>query len=49
MGVSRGVDSGGVTAYRFNISIPQTLYRRVRELARARKQPVDDVLVEVLD
>ncbi len=27
-----------------NISIPQTLYRRVRELARVRKRPVDDVL-----
>lgn len=36
-------------AEQINISIPQTLYRRVRELARARKQPVDDVLVEVLD
>ena len=32
-----------------NISIPQTLYRRVRELARVRKRPVDDVLIEVLD
>ncbi|HFE66958.1 MAG TPA: hypothetical protein ENJ93_06820 [Chloroflexi bacterium] len=36
-------------AEQINISIPQTLYRRVRELARARKRPVDDVLVEVLD
>ncbi len=36
-------------AEQINISIPQTLYRRVRVLARARKQPVDDVLVEVLD
>ena len=32
-----------------NISIPQTLYRRVRVLARTRKQPVDAVLVAVLD
>jgi hypothetical protein len=32
-----------------NIAIPQTLYRRVRQLARDRNQPVDDVLAEVLD
>ena len=31
------------------VSIPQKLYRRVRELARTRNQPVDDVLVDVLD
>ena len=31
------------------VSIPQKLYRRVRDLARARNQPVDDVLVEVLE
>ena len=31
------------------ISIPQTLYRRARELARSRNRPVDDVLVELLD
>ncbi len=31
------------------VSIPQKLYRRVRDLARVRNQPVDDVLVEVLD
>lgn len=31
------------------ISIPQTLYRRARELALARNQPVDAVLAEVLD
>lgn len=31
------------------VSIPQKLYRRVRELARVRKRPVDDVLIEVLD
>ncbi|MBK8904492.1 MAG: hypothetical protein IPM53_25160 [Anaerolineaceae bacterium] len=31
------------------VSIPQKLYRRVRDLARARNQPVDDVLVDVLE
>jgi hypothetical protein len=31
-------------AEQINISISQTLYRRVRELARRRKRPVDDVL-----
>jgi hypothetical protein len=31
------------------VSIPQKLYQRVRELARLRNQPVDDVLVDVLD
>ncbi|MCP4427344.1 MAG: hypothetical protein GY803_22890 [Chloroflexi bacterium] len=31
-------------AEQINISIPQTLYRRVRNLARARKRSVDDVL-----
>lgn len=31
-------------AEQINISISQTLYRRVRELARLRKRPVDDVL-----
>ncbi len=31
------------------VSIPQKLYRRVRDLARALNQPVDDVLVEVLE
>ena len=32
-----------------SVSIPQRLYQRVRKLAHARNQPVDDVLVEVLD
>jgi hypothetical protein len=36
-------------AEQINISIPQPLYRRVRDLARTRKRPVDDVLAEVLD
>ncbi len=36
-------------AEQINVPIPQTLYRRVRELARMRKQPVDNVLAEVLD
>jgi hypothetical protein len=36
-------------AEQISISIPQTLYRRVRVLARTRKRPVDDVLAEVLD
>lgn len=31
------------------ISIPNTLYRRARELARSRNQPVDAVLADVLD
>jgi hypothetical protein len=31
------------------VSIPQKLYRRVRELAYAHDRPVDDMLVEVLD
>jgi hypothetical protein len=31
------------------ISIPQTLYRRARDLARNRNRPVDDVLAELLD
>ncbi len=31
------------------VSIPQKLYKRVRELARARNQPVGDVLVDVLE
>jgi hypothetical protein len=31
------------------VSIPQKLYRRVRDLARARNQPVDDVLADVLE
>ncbi len=31
------------------ISIPQTLYRRARDLARRRNQSVDDVVVELLD
>ena len=36
-------------AEQITVSIPQKLYRRVRELARVRKRPVDDVLLEVLD
>ncbi len=36
-------------AEQINVPVPQTLYRRVRELARMRKQPVDNVLAEVLD
>jgi hypothetical protein len=36
-------------AEQINIPIPQTLYRRVRELARLRKQPVDNVLIDVLE
>ena len=31
------------------ITIPQQLYRRARELALSRNQPVDDVLAHVLD
>lgn len=31
------------------VSIPQKLYWRVRDLARARNQPVDDVLADVLE
>ncbi|MCP4361069.1 MAG: hypothetical protein GY796_23930 [Chloroflexi bacterium] len=31
-------------AEQINISIPHTLYRRVRELARMQQRPVDDVL-----
>ena len=31
------------------VTIPQKLYRRVRQLARLRNQPVDAVLVDVLD
>ncbi|MCB8924068.1 MAG: hypothetical protein H6652_00415 [Ardenticatenaceae bacterium] len=31
------------------VSIPQKLYRRVSDLARARNQPVDDVLADVLE
>ena len=31
------------------VSIPQKLYRRVRQLAQVRNQSVDDVLVDVLD
>lgn len=31
------------------VTIPQKLYRRVRDLARARNQPVDDVLADVLE
>ncbi len=31
------------------ISIPQTLYRRARDLARRRNRSVDDVVVELLD
>jgi hypothetical protein len=31
------------------VSIPQKLYKRVRDLARARNQPVDDLLVDVLE
>ncbi len=36
-------------AEQVTISIPQTLYRRARELARSRNQSVDDVLVDVLN
>ena len=36
-------------AEQVSISIPQPIYRRVRELARLRNRPVDDVLIEVLD
>lgn len=36
-------------AEQITISIPQTLYQRVRELARLREQPVDYVLAEVLE
>ncbi len=36
-------------AEQINISIPQTLYQRVRELARLRKRPVEDVLTEMLE
>ncbi|HRQ40187.1 MAG TPA: DUF5678 domain-containing protein [Chloroflexota bacterium] len=36
-------------AKQVTISIPQTLYRRARELARSRHQSVDDVLADVLD
>jgi hypothetical protein len=31
------------------VSIPQKLYRWVRDLARVRNQPVDDVLADVLE
>ena len=31
------------------VTIPQKIYRRVRQLARLRNQPVDAVLVDVLD
>ncbi len=31
------------------VSIPETIYQRIRELASTRNQTVDDVLVEVLD
>lgn len=31
------------------ITIPQTLYRRARELARKRNRPVADVLIDALD
>ncbi len=31
------------------VSIPQTLYRRARKVARSRNRSVDDVLVELLD
>jgi len=36
-------------AEQMNVSIPQTLYRRVRDLARIRNRPVDDMLAEVLE
>ncbi len=36
-------------AEQITITIPQQLYRRARELALSRNQPVDDVLVHVLD
>jgi hypothetical protein len=36
-------------AEQVSISIPQPIYRRVRQLARLRNRPVDDVLIEVLD
>jgi hypothetical protein len=36
-------------AEQVSISIPQPIYRRIRELARLRNRPVADVLVEVLD
>lgn len=36
-------------AEQVSISIPQPIYQRIRELARLRNRPVDDVLVEVLD
>ena len=36
-------------AEQVSITIPQPIYRRVRELARLRNRPVDDVLIEVLD
>ena len=36
-------------AEQVSITIPQPIYRRVRELARLRNRTVDDVLVEVLD
>ena len=32
-----------------SVTIPQRLYQRVRKLAHARNQSVDDVLTEVLD
>lgn len=31
------------------VSIPETIYQRIRELVNTRNQTVDDVLVEVLD
>lgn len=36
-------------AEQINVSIPQSLYQRVRDLARLRNRPVDDVLAEVLE
>ena len=36
-------------AEQVNVSIPQKLYRRVHELARIQKRPIDDMLIEVLD
>jgi hypothetical protein len=36
-------------AEQVNVSIPQKLYRRVYELARIQKRPIDDMLIEVLD
>lgn len=32
-----------------SVSIPESLYRRVRALARATQQPVDEVFVEALE